>query len=94
MNFLCFRGNRLNIQTVPTDEASTKFVHEYWRYFKSKVQSSTSKYSQVSFLTRITFNVSVKFDGFFRNSERKKKPIHVPIVENSDIVWKARNVRS
>ena len=72
MNFLCFRGNRLNIQTVPTDEATRKFVHEYWRYFKSKVQSSSSKYSQVSFLMRITFNVSVKFDGFSVTTRERK----------------------
>ena len=32
MNFLCFRGNRVNIQAVPTDEVTRKSVHEFWRY--------------------------------------------------------------
>ena len=88
MNFLCFRGNRLNIQTVPTDEATRKFVHEYWRYFKSKVQSSSSKYSQVSFLTRITFNVSVKFDGFFVTA-RERKSLSMCQLERFSIAFTA-----
>ena len=29
MNFLCSRGNRVNIQAVPTDEATRKSVHEF-----------------------------------------------------------------
>ena len=31
VKFLCFRGNRVNIQAVPTDEATRKSVHEFWR---------------------------------------------------------------
>ena len=42
VKFLCFRGNRVNIQAVPTNEATRKSVHEFWWN------------SQVSFLTRIT----------------------------------------
>ena len=42
VNFLCFRGSRVNIQAVLTDEATRKSVHEFWTI------------SQVSFLTRIT----------------------------------------
>jgi len=29
MNLLCFRGNRVNIQAVPTDKAARKSVHEF-----------------------------------------------------------------
>ena len=69
VNFLCFRGNRVNIQAVRNDEATIKSVHEFWTNL------------QVSFFDAYYINVSVKLNGFFPKSERKKKPIHVPIVE-------------
>ena len=68
MNFFCFRGNRVNIQGVSTDKATRKSVHKFWRNL------------QFSFLTRITLMLC-KIRGFFSKSERKKKPIHVPIVK-------------
>ena len=42
VKFLCFRGKRVDIQAVPTEEVTRKSVHEIW------------KNSQVSFLTRVT----------------------------------------
>ena len=59
MNLLFFRGNRVNIQAVPTDEVTRKSVHEFWRY------------SQVSFLTRITL-MYLKFDSFFLTTRERK----------------------
>ena len=59
MNLLCFRGNRVNIQAVPTDEVTRKSVHEFWRY------------SQVSFLTRVTL-MYLKFDSFFLTTRERK----------------------
>ena len=41
MKFLCFGGNRVNIQGVSTDKATRKSVHNFRRN------------SQFSFLTRI-----------------------------------------
>ena len=42
MNFLFFRGNRAKHPTIPTDEATTKPAHKFWRN------------SQFSFLTFFT----------------------------------------
>ena len=64
VNFLCFRGNRVNMKGASTG----KCVHKFWRN------------SQFLFLTRTTL-IRVKFDYFFSINDRKKKPIHVPIVK-------------
>ena len=63
MNFRCFRENRANIQGVSTDKVTRKYVHKF------------SRNSQIFVFCAYYINVAIKFDDFFLNSERKKKPI-------------------
>ena len=67
MNFLSFRGNRVNIQGVSTAKATRKSVHKFW------------KNSQFSFLMHFTLMFVQNLMIFFPDS--KRKPIHVPIVK-------------
>ena len=56
VNFLGFRGSRVNIQAVPTAEATRKSVHKFWRN------------SQFLFLTRNVQNLMI----FFLTERKKK----------------------
>ena len=70
-NFLCFRGNRVNIHGVPTDKATRKSVHKFWRNLQFpfwRVNYTNDCMCKISWFSPI-------------NSERKKNPIHVPIVQ-------------
>ena len=69
VNFLCFRGNRVNIEGVSTDKATRKSVH--------KILVELALFIFDAYYIK----AFVKFDDFFPNSERKKKPTHVPIVK-------------
>ena len=68
VNFLCFGGNRVNIQGVSTDKATRNSAHKFWRN------------SQFSFLTCIILmHACVKFDLF--QTARERKHIHAPVVK-------------
>ena len=67
VNFLCFRGNSVNMKGASTGKATINCVHKFWRN------------SQFPFLARTTL-MYVQNLMIFSINERKKKPIHVPIV--------------
>ena len=79
VKFLCFRVNWVNIPGVSTDKATRKSLHKLWRNL------------QFSFLSHITLMLR-KIWWFFRNSKRKKKPIHVAIAKKL-IIWNETNMR-
>ena len=60
MNFLCFRGNRVNIQEVSTDKAI--------------VIKNFGGIQNVRFFEAYYINACVKFDDFFL-AERKRKSL-------------------
>ena len=80
VNFLCFRGNRVNIQAVPNDEATRKSVHEFWTNL------------QVSFFDAYYIKKTVKLNDFFLRV-REKKILSMCQLSKKFTVWKARNVR-
>ena len=55
MNFLCFTGNRVNIQRVSTAKATRKSVHKFWRN------------SHFLVFDAYDISVCVKFDDFFKH---------------------------
>ena len=55
VNFLCFRENRINMQAVPTDEATRKSGHKFWR-IESAIFVSDAYYINVCNVNLIIFS--------------------------------------
>ena len=58
MNFLCFWGNRVNIQGVSTDKAKRKSVHNFREIHNFRFDA-------------YYINVCIKFDDFFLRAYKK-----------------------
>ena len=80
MNFLCFRGNRVNIKGVSTDKATRKSVHKFLKEFAIFVFDA------------YYINVCVKFDDFFLTA-RERKSLPMCQLSKKFTVWNARNMR-